>query len=518
MSLNLASILCETARALPDATALMDGEARWSYRDVAREVELFAAHLRSLGITPGQQVAVLLPNSPAFTVAYFGILHAGATVVPLSFLSVAREIAFALEDSECIALVSSVAFGDTAREAFEAAPGCHNLLFVAEDATLLPLIDAPVDRSLSCDLAPTRADDRAVILYTSGTTGQPKGAELTHFNMWSNAQFCGERLLSTPVKIQTLGPGQVVLAALPLFHSYGQTCNQNSTLLAGGTLTYMRRFSPEAALEVIRRDGVTVFSGVPTMYLQLLEQTDTAPDALDGIRHCFSGGAPLPRAVIRTFTERYGITVLEGYGLSETSPVATFSTLEREHRPGSIGHPIFGCDVRVFDEHDHEVPDGEIGEIVIRGYNVMKGYYNRPEATREALRKGWFHSGDLGKRDADGYLYVVDRKKDMILRGGFNVYPREVEEILYRHPDVLEVVVVGVPDDIQGEEIKAYVALKSEAPSGKTDEQLLEYCRQQLGATKYPRLFEFLPSLPKGPTGKILRRELRERARREAEA
>ncbi|MCS5626509.1 MAG: AMP-binding protein, partial [Planctomycetes bacterium] len=344
-------------------------------------------------------------------------------------------------------------------------------------------------------------------LYTSGTTGQPKGAELTHFNMYSNAQFCAEQLLGEPDRREIFGPGDVSLSALPLFHSFGQTSNQNSSIMGGAAMSYLERFDPEAALEVMERDSVTQFAGVPTMYFALLNFEGAERYDLSSLKYCYSGGAPMPVEVMKDFDRKYNVSILEGYGLSETSPVATFNLMYRPRKIGSIGLAISGCEVKVVDGDDNEVPPGEVGEIVIRGYNVMKGYYKRPEATEEAFRGGWFHTGDMGTMDEDEYFFIVDRKNDMIIRGGFNVYPREVEEILYSHPAIREAAVIGVADEKYGEEVKAFVSLKEDCEVSL--DELLEFSKERLSASKYPRLFEILDDLPKGSTGKILRKSLR---------
>jgi len=511
MSLNLASIVRNTHRYFPDETALIQGALRLTYSELAAHVEAFAAYLTEHGVKRGDKVALLLPNRISFTVAYFGVLHVGATVVPMSFLSVAREVEYVLRDSDAVVLVAWSAYAQQAKEGFQGAPACRHLILV-EEPRGLPTIAAgkPIDSAARCDITSTQESDSAVILYTSGTTGEPKGAELTHFNMYSNAQFVAERLLWNKTSFQTLGPGNVTLAALPLFHSFGQTSNQNAIIFAGGALTYMERFEPQAALEIMQRDRVTMFSGVPTMYFQLLNFAHAEKYDLSSLRYCMSGGAAMPVDVMHSFDERYKVNILEGYGLSETSPVASFNVLYKPRKPGSIGEAIYGVDMKVVDESGLEVPVGDVGEIVIRGYNVMKGYYKRPEATARAFAHGWFHTGDMGREDEDGYFYIIDRKKDLIIRGGFNVYPREIEEVLYSHPAVLEAAVVGVPSREYGEEVKAYVALKTQGDAAKpTEKELLEFSRKNLAATKYPRIFEILPVLPKGPTGKILRKELR---------
>jgi long-chain acyl-CoA synthetase len=341
-------------------------------------------------------------------------------------------------------------------------------------------------------------DDTAVILYTSGTTGTPKGAELTHANLKRNAEI--SRALFD------LGSDAVTLGALPLFHSFGQTCGLNATIAAGGTLTLIPRFDPGKALEIIQRDKVNVFEGVPTMYGAMLHHPERDKFDVSAIELCSSGGSAMPVEVLKGFEEAFGCKVLEGYGLSETSPVASFNHRDRERKPGSIGTPVEGVEMKVVDDDGNEVPQGEVGEIVIRGHNVMKGYWNRADATAETIVDGWLHTGDMAKVDEDGYFFIVDRKKDMIIRGGYNVYPREIEEVLYEHPDVREVAVVGVPHDDLGEEVGAAVALKEGAEASEDD--LRSYVKEQVAAYKYPRRIWFVDELPKGPTGKILKREV----------
>ena len=310
-----------------------------------------------------------------------------------------------------------------------------------------------------------------------------------------------------PKLIPDAGPEQVALGTLPLFHSFGQTCVQNATLALGGTFTLMPRFEAGKAFEVIARDRVTFFAGVPTMYFALLHHEGGRTEDFASVRYAFTGGAPMPVEVMNAFESRFGLAIQEGFGLSETSPVASFNVLDKPRKPGSIGYPVWGVEMCIVDANDDPLPDGERGEICIRGHNVMKGYLGRPEATKEALQGGWFHSGDIGLRDEDGCYWIVDRKKDMILRGGFNVYPREVEEVLYAHEAVVEAAVIGVPHPSHGEEVKAVVALGVGCQASA--EEIIVFCKQRLAAYKYPRIVEFLDTLPKGPTGKILKRELR---------
>ena len=508
MSLNLASSAHISCRYFAGKTALIHDDRKLTYSELLERLVAFAAHLQGLGVKPGDKVALFCPNRMSFTIAYYGILQAGGTVVPISYLAVGREVGYYLDDSDAVALVAWSEYADAAREGFEAADGCGHLLLFDESSGPLSMVDSPaVDPGGECDMALTSAEDTAVILYTSGTTGKPKGAELTHFNMYSNAQYCSEQLMGEPGRREIFGPGDVSLSALPLFHSFGQTCNQNSSIMGGAALTYLERFSPEAALEVMERDRVTQFAGVPTMYFALLNFEGAERYDLSSLKYCYSGGAPMPVEVMKEFDQKYKVNILEGYGLSETSPVATFNLMYRPKKIGSIGLAISGCEVKVVDGDDNEVSPGEVGEVVIRGYNVMKGYYKRPEATEEAFRGGWFHTGDMGTMDEDEYFFIVDRKKDMIIRGGFNVYPREVEEILYSHSSIREAAVIGVPDEKYGEEIKAFVSLKEDCAVSL--DELLEFSKERLSASKYPRLFEILDDLPKGSTGKILRKSLR---------
>jgi long-chain acyl-CoA synthetase len=435
----------------------------------------------------------MLPNVPYFPLCYYGILRAGAVVVPLNVLNKRREVTFYLNDSGAKLLFVWNGFAEEGEPgAADAGTDCV-VVAPGEFEQLLAGLD-PVTETVERD-----ASDTAVILYTSGTTGTPKGAELTHANLLRNCQIARG--------LFDLGADAVTLGALPLFHSFGQTCGMNATILAGGTLTLIPRFDPEKALQIIQRDHVDVFEGVPTMYGAMLHVSDRDRYDVSNLKVCASGGAAMPVELMRGFEEAFGCKVLEGYGLSETSPVASFNHPDRERKPGSIGTPIDGVEMKVVDEDGAEVAQGEVGEIVIRGHNVMKGYWQRPEATAEAIRDGWFHTGDMARIDDDGYFFIVDRKKDMIIRGGFNVYPREIEEVLYEHPAVREAAVIGVPHETHGEEVAAAVVLKDGAQA--TADELREYVKGNVAAYKYPRHVFFVDELPKGPTGKILKREIK---------
>ncbi len=505
--LNLAHFLDETAKRFPDIVAAKLDDISITYADLSQTARRIGNLLTSRGIKPGDRVAMMLANTPHFPIIYYGILHAGAVVVPVNVLFTRTEIAHYLSDSEAVAFFSFTAFAEESNAAFQSVETCRHLFYVPPaPGDVVPeggehLYHCIADISDEKNTAQTMADDTAVILYTSGTTGLPKGAELTHFNMFFNAYY-------TSLAILKLKPGDVCLVALPLFHSFGQTCMMNAGILGGATLSMMPRFEPRKALELISKDRITSMALVPTMYALLLSSPNRENHDVTSIRSAVSGGAALPGEVHQRFQERFGITILEGYGLSETSPVASFTVEGDEVRVGSIGKPIWGVEMAIKKEDGTFGDTDEVGEIVIRGHNIMKGYVNRPEATREAIIEGWFHSGDVGKRDADGYYYIVDRKKDLIIRGGLNIYPREIEEVLYGHPKVQEAAVIGVPDKLRGEYVKAYVAPKPEETI--TPEEIRSYVQERMANYKWPREIEIRESLPKGPTGKLLKRALRD--------
>ncbi|MGH2980420.1 MAG: long-chain-fatty-acid--CoA ligase [Solirubrobacterales bacterium] len=493
MGLNLAEAVTRSAERHGTQTAVRLDPIELTYSQLEEMTAQGAAMLRDRGLEPGERVGLMLPNVPAFVVLYYAILRAGGVVVPMNVLLKRREVSYFLEDSGARLLLTV----EDLREEAEAGTAEAGAEAMALERGGLPKWLAPYDADPS--VAETAADDTAVILYTSGTTGQPKGAELTHANLDGNAEV----VCSTLTRV---APGDVVLGALPLFHSFGQTAAMNASLRNGACLALLARFDPEEALEAMASLGVTVFLGVPTMYAAMLNLPGHERFDLGSLRTCVSGGQSMPAELLRGFEGAFGCKILEGYGLSETSPVACQNRPDRERKPGSIGMPIEGTEMKVVDDSGEEVPDGEVGEILIRGPNVMKGYWRRPEATEETISDGWLHSGDLGRRDSDGYFYVVDRKKEMIIRGGYNVYPREVEEVLYEHPDVVEAAVVGFPEPTLGEEIGAAVVLRP--GSDATPEDLQEHVRSQLAAYKYPRRVWTLDELPKGPTGKILKREV----------
>ena len=493
MGTNLASIVTESAARDAGADAVRLGDSALTYAELEDRAARLATLLREHGLEPGDRVGVMLPNVPEFPISYYGVLRAGGVVVPMNVLLKRREIAFYLEDSEAKLLLAWHGFLAEARDGADDA-GVE--LIGVEPAAFGAVLDG---LEPTAEMATVDDEDTAVILYTSGTTGKPKGAALSHLNLARNADVSARTNT-------TVGPGDIVLGALPLFHTFGQTVSMNASMLVGATLTLVPKFDPGEVLETMARDGVTHFYGVPTMYGALLHHPDRADYDLSSLRVCMTGGSSMPVEVLRDFEDAFGAIVLEGYGLSETSPVASCNHPNMERKAGSIGTPIEGVEMRIVDENDAEVTRGEVGEIVIRGHNIMKGYWGRPEATAEAIRDGWFHSGDLGREDEDGYFYVVDRKKDMIIRGGYNVYPREVEELLYEHPAIREAAVLGVPHDQWGEEIGAAVVLEPGAEVAP--EEISAWVRERIAAYKYPRVVWFLDDLPKGPTGKILKREI----------
>jgi long-chain acyl-CoA synthetase len=493
MGLNLASIVIDSATRSPQGVAVRLGDAELTYEELNQRSARLAALLRERGLRPGDRVGVMLPNVPEFPIAYYGVLRAGGVVVPMNVLLKRREIAFYLEDSGAKLLLGWHGFAADAREG---AGDAEAELIEVEPSSFAELL---AGHEPDPDLAETEAGDTAVILYTSGTTGKPKGAELTHFNLSRNADIASRTTC-------VISEGDVVLGALPLFHSFGQTVSMNASLRVGATLTLVPRFDPAEALATMQRDRVTHFYGVPTMYGALLHHPEREQFDTLALRTCITGGASMPVEVLRGFEEAFDCVVLEGYGLSETSPVASSNHPDMERKPGSIGTPLEEVEMKVVDEDDNEVPQGEVGEIVIRGHNIMKGYWQRPEATAEAMRGGWFHSGDMARVDEEGYFFIVDRKKDLIIRGGYNVFPREVEEILYEHPKIREAAVLGIPHDQLGEEVGAAVVLHE--GEQLEPEEVSAFVKERIAAYKYPRAVWFLDDLPKGPTGKILKREI----------
>ncbi|NKY54430.1 long-chain-fatty-acid--CoA ligase [Nocardia vermiculata] len=512
--LTLAMLLEDSARRYPDRDAVRSAATSMTYAELNARANRVANLLVTSGVEPGDRVALTCPNIPDFAAVYYGILKCGAVVVPLNILLKPAEIAYHLEDSGadvylCFEGDDALPTGDCGIEAFRRSTCCREMFLIADPVASAPasgveILDRAIAaQSASFDTVIEGPEHTAVILYTSGTTGKPKGAELTHANMVLNALTANRLFDSSPERPDTH------LVTLPLFHSFGQTINMNAGLSTGATLVMMPRFDPAAALRTMTEEHITFVAGVPTMYWALLHAigADTDTDRLAAtLRRAVSGGAALPVQIHFRFAQRFGVRILEGYGMSETSPLAIFADPRRDPRPGSIGVPVWGIEARLIDADWNTVTDG-VGEIALRGHNVMRGYLNRPEATREAIRDGWLRTGDLARRDRDGFYYIVDRVKDMIVRGGFNVYPREIEETLLTHPQVSLAAVVGTPDDRYGEEIVAFVV--PEQHSIIDTDEMIAWCRERLAAYKYPRHIQVTEALPMTASGKILKRDLR---------
>jgi long-chain acyl-CoA synthetase len=490
---NLADTLMQTVERHGERIAIRLDDLALNYQVLDQGTARMAGVLAAKGVGPGDRVGIMLPNVPYFPFAFYGVLRTGATVVPMNPLLKEREVGFHLGDSGAKVLLAWHGFAEAAQAGAEDAGAECVLVAPGEFEQLLggaePL-EAVADRE---------DDDTAMILYTSGTTGTPKGAQLTHGNLRAATQIA--------IDLVQADENVVGLGALPMFHVFGLVSGLSTAISVGGSVSLLPRFDPGQALEIVQRDKVTEFLGVPTMYSALLHHPDRAQFDTSTLDLCVSGGAAMPVEVLRGFESEFDCKVLEGYGLSETCAIATFNRPDRERKPGSIGLPVPGVELMLADDEGHEVPEGEVGEILVRGPVVMKGYWNRPEATADTITPdGWLKTGDMGRRDDEGYYYVVDRKKELIIRGGFNVYPREIEEVIYEHPAVREAAVLGVPHESLGEEIAAAVALKDGAEA--TEVELRDYVKSRVAAYKYPRVVWIVDALPKGPTGKILKREI----------
>ncbi|MFF4568420.1 long-chain fatty acid--CoA ligase [Streptomyces sp. NPDC001410] len=487
--MNLNDFLARAATEHGHRRAVELGEQGLSYAELATLAGRTTALLAARGVGPGDRVGLMLPNLLEFPVLYYGVLGAGAVVVPMNPLLKPREIAHQVCDSGMALLLARDGVADQARAG-------------ADDTgtPVVPIVPGGLETLLAEHPDPTAAvprkdDDLAVVLYTSGTTGAPKGAMLTHANVARNAEIGGLTLLR-------LTPDDVVMGCLPLFHAFGQSCAMNAAVAAGARLTLLARFDPGQALRTIDERRVTVFEGVPTMYAAILAEHERSAEQRDtsSLRRCISGAASLPVELLRAFEAAFGCPILEGFGMSETSPIASFNHPDRPRKPGSVGTPVEGVEMCLLD------PVDGVGELCVRGHNVMASYWNRPEATAETVVDGWLRTGDLARVDEDGYYYIVDRKKDLIIRGGYNVYPREIEEVLYEHPAVAEAAVIGIAQPSLGEEVAAVVALR---PGAAADaDELRGFVRERVAAYKYPREVWLVDALPKGPTGKILKRQI----------
>jgi long-chain acyl-CoA synthetase len=502
MSFNLAVILSESAHSAPDKpVAVFDG-GQLTYGQLDQASDRLAANLAAAGIGPGDRVALQLPNIPQFLISYFGILKAGAAVVPLNVLLRAPEIAYHLEDSGALVLITwEGVLAEAAKGAEVAGIGA---IFAVGHAAGSPGA-LPFERLLDgaappCEMATRQPTDTAVIVYTSGTTGQPKGAELTHIQLYMNADI--------PGRLFDVQPDDIVITVLPLFHVFGLSSILDVCVRFGCTMSLIPRFTPAAVLAAVQRDRATIFEGVPTMFADLLSHPDLDGFDLSSLRVAISGGASIPAPLLDAFEERFGVMILEGYGLTETASTTTFNVSAEERRVYSVGKPIWGTHTQVWDDEGRPLPPGpeNVGEVVTRGLHVMKGYWRAPEATAAVFSGDWFRTGDLGYFDKDGFLFIVSRKKEVIIRGGYNVYPSEIENVLHAHPAVAEAAVVGVPDERLGQEVMAVIIAHSAATLVEAD--LQSYLRERLAAYKIPRIFEFWSELPKNTLGKILKDEL----------
>lgn len=514
--LNLAQILDESAQRYPQREALVFNQVRLTYEDLNNCVNQLANGLVKMGIEPGDKIAITCPNLTFFPMMYYAILKVGAVVVPLNPHFKTSEIAYHLRDCEARAyfcfkgtLLSPIVHG--AHEAYQKTDSCQFFIVITSDPTepspiagTQTLTEIMLEESEIFDIFPSRPSDTAVILYTSGTTGRPKGAELSHSNLFMNITVSEKSLFN-------LGNSEVFLISLPLFHSIAQSLMMNLGFLIGATLILMKHFTPAKTLDLMEKEKVTFFIGVPTMYWSLIHYPEREKFDLlkikQNLRTVVSGGSSLPLEISQTFQKQYGINILEGYGLSETSPVVSFNHFNREVKAGSVGQPIWGVNVKLVDENGESVPVGQPGEILVKGHNVMNGYYNRFEETEKVLENGWFRTGDIGCLDRDGYLFITDRIKDVIHRAGFTIYPREVEEILLKHPLVSLAAVIGIPHEKMGEEVKAIVVLEEGAQLSPA--ALVAWGKSNMASDKYPRYVSIRNSLPMTATGKILKRELK---------
>lgn len=503
--MTLPELLRKSAAAHPEKPALLAGPRSFTYRALEAEALGLGAILRGLGLGRGERVVMMLPNAPEFVVTYFAIQEAGGTVVPVNTLFKPDEVRHLLRDSGAPLAVTFQGFYPTVQEAAGGLSERPRILVLdGEEGGL-----APPDLTLGEGMRASRhapaeapAADVAACLYTSGTTGRPKGALLSHANILANIDSFG--------RVIRCGAEDVFCCVLPMFHSFAATVMTLFPLSVGATVVVESRFAPESLLRTLSERRCTVFGGVPAMYALLAGLPESAVD-LSALRVCVSGGAPLPVEVLHRFEARYGIPLIEGYGPTECSPALTVNPPSGKRKVGSVGLPLPGVQIRIVDENGQPVATGVVGEITAKGPNVMLGYLNRPEETAAVLRDGWFYTGDLGRLDEEGYLTIVDRKKDMLIVGGLNVYPREVEVVLEGHPAVAEAAIVGLPDRVKGEEPAAFVVLRRGQTASGQD--LLRYLRERLARFKLPKRIVFLDALPRNATGKVLKHVLKAQGR-----
>lgn len=495
--------MTRSARNYPEEPAVIFNDRVVNYTEYACRVGKLTAGLKKLGISPGDFVALILPNHIEFNISYFAIVTAGAVVVPVNPLYKGPEVSHILGDCKAVAVITVPPFAPLVKSLLPELPSLRHIIVMGGGeqepgmVNYQDLFDNPVDLSRP----PVNEYDLAACMYTSGTTGRPKGAMLTHKNLVFDSHA-----VTSYIGIEHT---ERFMGVLPFFHAFAATVCILATACTGSSVVILERFLPQQAVKAIDDHRVTVFPAVPSMYAAILAATkDLPPGALSSLRMFVSGGAAMPLELMRMLEKRFGVVVIEGNGPTEASPISYVNPLHGRRKPGSVGPPLPGVEVRIVDENDHEVPRGTIGEILIRGDNVMKGYLNQPVATEEALRGGWLHTGDMGTMDGDGYVFIVDRKKDMIIVGGFNVYPREVEEVLCTHPKVMEAAVIGVPDELRGEVPRAVIVLMPGETA--TAREIIKYCQERLANFKCPRQVQFIESLPKMANGKVLKRALKE--------
>lgn len=511
--LNLSTLLESTTHKFPEKPAFIFANQTSTYAEINGAANQLANGLKNIGIVPGDKIALSCLNLPYFPIIYFGILKAGAIVVPLSVLLKKDEIAYHLQNSDakayfCFTGTDELPMGTMGHSGFLKAPECSHFFMIMPRPDMPAAIDGigtlgqlMKGEATSFETCQTGAEDTAVIIYTSGTTGHPKGAELTHSNLLQNAIISADLCQAEHI--------DKMLITLPLFHIFAMTVLMNAGIYRGLTSVLLPKFDAKSVLELMQKHEITIFAGVPTMYWGLNQYQGDDFDYKKIANHlkiALSGGASLPAQVMNDFEERFNVSILEGYGMSEGSPVVTFNQQDIGKKSGSVGTPAWGVEVKIIGDNDQELPAGQKGELLYRGHNVMKGYYKKPEATSAALKNGWMHSGDIAIKDEDGFYFIVDRTKDMIIRGGFNVYPREVEEVMISHEAVSLVAVLGIPDDQFGEEIKACVVLNDNAEL--SDTELLTWTKEHIADYKYPRVIQFMDGLPMSATGKILKKEL----------
>jgi long-chain acyl-CoA synthetase len=497
--MNLADFLIEQAARLPDHTAIRFNGEEISYLDMDRRVDALVRGLGRLGMGPGDRCVLMMPNSVDWVLLYYALSRIGAVAVPVNPIYRKGELQHIFSDSGARAFAGHSDYLDEAIPVIGAMPDMSIRIVEGKDIPTgyLPLPELYDYTKDAVTYAATSAADPFSIIYTSGTTGLPKGAVLTHGNLMSDVLAVSG--------LRDSEPGDVVLSALPLFHIYGQTHALNLTVYSGLTLRMWDHFDPAEILKAIEEEESTILYAVPTMINRLVEQAISSPPKRSSLRFCVSGGASLPVEVFKRFESIFDTWIMEGYGLTECSPTCLENPPGRT-RTGSIGFPVPGFRARVVDDDDNDVAPGEVGELIIAGPGVMKEYLNQPEATATALRGGWLHTGDLALQDEDGYFYIVDRKKEMIIRGGYNVYPREVEEVFYEHPAVLEAAVLGIPDQDLGEEVAAAVVLRPGAEV--TADELRRFLKERVAPYKYPRMIRFVGELPRNSSGKVLKREI----------